>query len=285
MGLTLLDLSEARSAALKARKPLRVRARWDAARNNRTTSDWFTQIQSFNQEVGADQEAVVARSRELAQNDTTMAKYLASIVKNVFGPDGITLQSRVMLQRGGKPNDEVNKRIEAAWLEWGKKENCTLDQRMSWCQVQHFVAEEVATDGECFIGKVLRRGNIFGFCLQVISTDQIDRSYGRTRPEVLQSGNQVFMGIEMDRDFRVVAYHVFSKHPNEFGSGPRERQRIPANEIIHIYRKKKANQVRGIPWAANSMYALHQLKGYKEAEVTAARMAACVSVAITEDID
>lgn len=285
MGLTLLDLSEARSEALKARKPLRPKARFDAARRDRTTGDWIAPILSFNQELGLDQEAVVGRSRNLAQNDTAMAKFLSSVRKYVFGPDGITFHSKVMLQRGQKPAEEINKVIEAAWMEWCEKENCTLDQRMSWCQVQHFLANEVPTDGEAFIRKVVTRRNIFGFCIQVISTDQIDRAYGRNRPEILPGGNSVFMGIEMDGDQKVVAYHVFTRHPSEYGQGPKMRERIPADEIVHIYRKDKAAQVRGIPWAACSMFAMNMLAKYKEAELVASRMAASASIYITQETD
>ena len=41
-----------------------------------------------------------------------------AIGANVIGR-GIRMQSRVMMQRGGRLNETVNRQIESAWLSWG----------------------------------------------------------------------------------------------------------------------------------------------------------------------
>src|ERR1035437_600555 len=212
MKLEPLDLSEARTAMLKARGPLRPRASaTEAGKMDRLTFDWAFKILSTNQEIGLDQDRIVSRSRQLANDDTTMAKFLATVWKNVFGPDGIRLQSKVMLQRGNRPNVVVNGVIQGAWKEWSRKENCTLDKRMSWTQLQRAVCRTVAIDGECFIRKVKTHTNPFGFCLQIINTDRVDRTYGRNSPQILGNGNFLFMGVECDPNTgAVVAYHVFN---------------------------------------------------------------------------
>jgi lambda family phage portal protein len=287
MKLEPLDLSEARAAMLKAREPLRPRASaTEAGKMDRLTFDWAFRILSTNQEIGLDQDRIVSRSRQLANDDTTMAKFLATIWKNVFGPDGIRLQSKVMLQRGNRPNTVVNGIIEGAWKEWSRKENCTLDKRMSWTQLQRAVCRTVAIDGECFLRKVKTRTNPFGFCLQIINADRVDRTYGRNSPQILGNGNFLFMGVECDPNTgAVAAYHVFNRHPAEAGSGPRQRIRIPAEEIIHVYLPVRDNQWRGFPWALPAMWRMNMLKGYEEAEVVAARVHACQMGFITRNID
>jgi lambda family phage portal protein len=282
MRIEPLDLSEARAAFEK--KPVRPKAQFDAARRNRITAEWAMSVLSTNQEVGEAQEPLVVASRNLAKNDPTMAKFLSAIQKNVFGPDGIKLQSRVMMKRGGRmrpeeapkprPDKETSRIIEAAWKEWGRKENCSIDGRLSWIGIQRLVARVLPTDGEIFIRKIRTDSNPFGFALQIINSDLVDRTYGRTNPLVLPDGNVVFMGIEMNPYGRVVAYHVFTRHPSEAGSGPRQRERIPAEEIEHLFVPIMDNQVRGIPWAAPSITRMGMLKGYIEAEVIAARVAA-----------
>jgi lambda family phage portal protein len=293
MRIEPLDLSEARAAFEK--KPVRPRAQFDAAKRNRITAEWAMSVLSTNQEVGEAQEPLVVASRNLAKNDPTMAKFLSSIDKNVFGPDGIRLQSRVMMKRGGrmrpeedpkpKPNKEANRIIEAGWKEWGKKENCTVDGRLSWRGVQRLVARVTPTDGETFIRKIITDQNPFGFTLQILNTDLIDRTYGRDKPITLQNGNLVFMGIEMNQYGRAVAYHCFTRHPSEAGMGPRQRERIPAEEIEHPFLPIMDNQVRGIPWATPSMTRMGMLKGYIEAEVIAARVAASQMGFVEQEID
>lgn len=280
-----LDLSQARWDLLKNRPAPRPVARWDAAKRDRLTFDIKRSILSTNQEVALDQEQLVMVSRHLANNDPTMSKYLASIWKNVFGPDGIKLQSKVPLQRGPKMNTIANDIIEGAWKEWSKKENCSLDRRLSWVQMQYVVSRVTAVDGECFVRKIWRARNPFGFCLQIINSDQIDRHYGQTIPLILPNGNRVFMGVEVDPDLAVVAYHMFDRHPSEVGSGPRQRIRIPAEEILHIFRPIRDNQVRGIPWAAPSMLMMNQLKGYREAETIAARVGALSMGFVVKNLD
>jgi lambda family phage portal protein len=214
-----------------------------------------------------------------------MAKFLSAIWKNVFGPEGMRLQSRVMLKRGGRPNQEVNKIIEQAWKEWGKAANCSLDRKLSWVQFQRIVARTVAVDGECFIRKVRTERNQFGFSLQIINADRVDRAYGRNNPLILPDGNQVFMGIEMDPDGAVVAYHVFNRHPSEAGSGQKQRVRIPAEDMIHIFLPISDNQVRGIPWAAPAMLRMGILSDYMKAELIASQVGASQMGAITTAID
>jgi lambda family phage portal protein len=292
MKIESLDLSEARAAYKKVVRP---KMQFDAARRNRITAEWAFSVLSTNQEVGEGQEQLVVASRNLAKNDPTMSKFLSAINKNVFGPDGIRLQSRVMMKRGGrmrpeeapkpKPDKETNRIIEAAWKEWGRKENCSIDGRLSWIGIQRLVSRVTATDGEVFIRKIRTDSNPFGFALQIINTDLVDRTYGRSNPLTIPNGNVVFMGIEMNPYGRVVAYHVFTRHPSEAGSGPRQRERIPAEEIEHIFLPIMDNQVRGIPWAAPSMMRMHMLKGYIEAEVIAARVAASQMGVITKEID
>ena len=284
MKIESLDLSEARAAMLKSR---RVNAAvHEAAKMDRLTYDWAFKILSVNQEVGMDQDRLVARSRELANDDTTMTKFLAAVWKNVFGPDGIKMQSKVMLQRGKKPNQTANYIIDLAWKEWCKKENCSYDKRTSWVQMQRTVSRTVAIDGECFIRKIIDSTNPFGFCLEIVNADRVDRTIGRNVPVYLPNGNRLFMGIEMNPvSGAVVAYHIFDRHPSEFGQGPRQRVRVPADQIIHIFLPVRDNQYRGLPWATPAMFRLNMLKGYIEAEVVAARVAACQMGFITRNLD
>src|SRR6185312_11080590 len=57
-------------------------------------------------------------------------------------------------------------------------------------------------------------------------------------------------------------------------SNVQERIRVPASEIIHCFLPLRVGQTRGIPWMAPAMFEMNMLLGYKDAEVTNARLSA-----------
>src|SRR5512146_2141234 len=259
-----------------------ILASYDAARADRLTQDWSRTILSADQELQMAGPNLRARSRELARNDPNMAKYLRLVVKNLVGPYGFKLQSRVMLQRGGRPNKKVNSIIEGGFTDWGRKRTASVAEDLSFLTHQKLAARCCAMDGEFFLRFRLldRARNPYQFALQVIDPDQVDHTFWGK----LASGNDVRLGVEKDPDGRVVAYHVFNHHPSEYGSAPRQRVRIPASEMLHLFLPVYVGQSRGIPWAAASMYRMNLLKGYEDAAVVASRLAALFSFAIEKDL-
>jgi capsid protein len=57
----------------------------------------------------------------------------------------------------------------------------------------------------------------------------------------------------------------------DFNGKKRERQRIPADEIIHKFVRYRANQVRGVTWFAPVLLNLKNLDGYEFNELAASR--------------
>jgi lambda family phage portal protein len=85
--------------------------------------------------------------------------------------------------------------------------------------------------------------------------------------------NEIRMGIEVDEWGRPVAYHINKKHPSDMG-GSLLRERIPADQILHLYDPERISQTRGITWFHPCMFELRMLGGYVEAELVAARTGA-----------
>jgi lambda family phage portal protein len=264
-----IDLTEARYDLLARPRRNFGRRTFSGAATNRLTEDWATSILSRDQKLWTDLRKLRARCRELADNDSTASKFLSMVVNNVIGPKGVTLQAKVKLQRGDKLNKSLNDQIESAWAEWGERGNCTVDGKMSFLDVQRLVMRTVAMDGECLV-RMLKFPNDYGFALQFIDMDQLDHTYFIEQTRI---GTQIRQGVEMDLYRKPVAYWIWTQHPNEFSSGPRYRQRIPAEEIIHDFVPDSAAQTRGVPWMASVMWNMNMVRGYTEAEVVAARTA------------
>jgi lambda family phage portal protein len=241
------------------------------ASGSRLTLDWVAPILSADQECRGNLRLLRARGRELVRNNPIARHFLNMLSANVVGPAGIRYQSLVR-NANGEFDTQTNKTIETAWGEWCKKGNCTVDGKLSFRALQSLALRTEAMDGECFVRLIRGFDNQWGFALQTIDADQVDHLF--SRPGGNRSGEtEVRLGIEVNKWGRPVAYWVNPGHPSDFG-GSLLRDRIPADQIIHLLDPYRVNQTRGLTWFHAVMMALKMLNGYMEAEIVAARVGA-----------
>ena len=191
---------------------------------------------------------------------------------NVVGEAGISMQSRA--RNDDRSLDRVaNTILENEWKAWGKKGNCTVDGKLSFIDCQALVMEQLSTEGECLIQVIKNVDNPWGFALKFLDNDMLDEGLNERAP----NGNQIRMGVEENDHGKVVAYHLWVEHPHDDvvrNPTTNKRMRVPAEQILHIYRMQRPNQTRGIPPMVTAILDLKQLNGYVEAELVAARVAA-----------
>lgn len=240
------------------------------ASGTRLTLDWIATILSADQEIRGNLRLLRARGRELARNNPIAKNFLNLLVANVVGHKGIGYRPQVR-NNDGKLATPINEKISAAWAEWCKKENCTVDGKLSFREVQEVALKNVGTDGEVFIRKVRGfRDNKFRFALQIIDADQCDHLYSIPPAK---DGNEIRLGVEINKWGRPLAYWINPGHPSDLG-GSLMRERIPAEEIVHLYDVERVSQTRGVTWFHAVMLQLRMLEGYIEAELVAARTGA-----------
>jgi lambda family phage portal protein len=244
------------------------RRRFDAAAINRFTADWITEQSSIDNELKSDIDRLRARSRDLANNNDYVKKWLKMCVNNIVGPQGFVLQARVE-DTPGQQDKWANDAIEAAWYKWSRV--CETSGRMGFVDLTRAIVKALARDGEFILRKSVGKtaNNPYGLGLQLIDIDRLDTQHN-VAPNSAQ--NRISMGIELDAFDRPVAYHLFKSHPN--GNGNRIRERIPADQIIHRYLLERPEQTRGIPWAHAVIKSLHDLQEYNKSAMIAARKGA-----------
>ncbi|WP_316207587.1 phage portal protein [Bradyrhizobium sp. SZCCHNR3118] len=144
--------------------------------------------------------------------------------------------------------------------------------------LQRLVMDAVAESGECIIQRVTptsRRGLAVPLQVRILESDYLNSLVSGPTPD----GGFVFEGIEFDRLGRRVAYHMFTEHP---GGGVTwqlpNTVRVPAGEIIHVYRVDRPGQARGIPWCAPVIMTLWDLHDFEDAELVRQKIAACFAV-------
>jgi len=214
------------------------------------------------------------RSREQFCNNEYAKKFYALLKANVVGHVGIKLQSKA-LDLAGRLDTVGNAKVEKAWRKWCKKGNCDVTGKLSFVRLLHLALETVARDGEIFIRKVRNFDNGFRFALQLIDPDMCDMDYNT----ILPNGNVVRMGVEFNSWDAPVAYWFLKHNPYDVYStgsyhGGYGWERVPADEIIHLFCPEFVRQSRGFPWGHAAMARLRKIDRYEEAEISAAYGAA-----------
>lgn len=252
-------------------KGLQRRA-YQAANTGRLFADFTSSNRSADSELRTDLVLMRNRSRELARNDVYVKRYLSLMKTNVVGDKGMTLQVKARNDNGSM--DVVgNTIIENAWAQFSLRGNCTADGMRSWVDLQKYVIEATARDGEAFIQIVRNRRFPHGIAFHPVEADLIDEK----KNEITKNGNRIRMGVEVDAFNRPVAYWVKTNHPGDYDmSSIRSAvtKRVPVENMIHVFEPLRAGQTRGEPWMAPAIAQLKMLNAHREAELVASRMAA-----------
>jgi lambda family phage portal protein len=254
------------------KKPKVRRRNYAAARAGRLFGDFIGSDNSADSELRFQLETLRNRSRELVRDNEFARRYMNLLKTNVIGETGFHLQVKAR-NDDGSLDAAGNTIIENAFKRWGRLGTPTVDARMSWFDCQRYAIEALARDGECFIKIVSGNKYRDGIALQFLEADLVDEK----KNEKLDNGNQIRMGVEVDKAMKPIAYHVLTAHPNDryyVAAQNRKTVRIPAEEIIHLYMPNRTHQSRGEPFMVSAMSAMKMLHAYREAEVIAARVGA-----------
>jgi lambda family phage portal protein len=243
---------------------------YSGASTGRLFADFVTSSSSADAEIKDNIRILRDRARELARNDSYIARYLNLMVSNVIGKHGVRISSKSRNDNGSL-DLAANQLIEKSWKEWQEIGNCTTNGRLSFLDCQKIFIESLCRDGEVLIRKIKAPDSPFGFQLQFLEADHLDEN----KNETLKSGNKIKMGVEVDKYDKPVAYWLFKDHPyDRTYASMTEHIRVPADQIIHAYLPARAEQTRGVSLVATAMANVKMLNGYLEAEIVAARVGA-----------
>ena len=175
-----------------------------------------------------------------------------------------------------------------AWQRWTKSTDIDADGRCNLVGIEHTVMRTVVESGECLVRRRFRRpsdGLALPLQLQVLEPDYIDS--GKHMP--LANGGKIIRGIEFNAIGRRVAYWLFPEHPGSIITSTVTMRfglstRVPASEILHIYRPQRPEQVRGVSWFAPVLIRFNDFDEFADATLMKQKIAACLAV-ISSDVD
>lgn len=245
---------------------------YEAASTGRRTQAWYRINTDANTALGPALAYLRGAARDVVRNNPWAESAITTIVDNVVGW-GIE----------AKPVPKKNQ-FFAVWKEWAGTTACDADGRNDFAGLEALVMRTVVESGECLVRRRWRRltdGFVLPLQLQVLEPDFLDTS----KDAELLNGGRIVQGVEFDALGRRAAYWLFREHPG--GSrmlGIGASYRVPASEILHIYRNTRAGQVRAATWFAPVLLGLKDFDEFEDATLMKQKIAACLSV-VTTDVD
>ena len=258
------------------------------ADRNRLRSSWLPGGGSADEDIIPDLPELRERSRDLNRNDAHASGITNTMTTNVIGT-GIRPQSRVdseVLNISDGKADKFQKQAERAWKKWLPVADA--GNRMDFYEVQQLVDRQILENGEAIVipAMLKDKNRPYSLALQVIESDRL-----ATPPEK-RGDKSIRAGVKIGENGDPIAYYIQKNHPGDYRfsrSVDREYIEIPArNEfgrpnVIHLFPVQRSGQTRGVPFFAPVLTYFKDLADYAEAELVAARIAACFSIFITSE--
>ena len=208
---------------------------------------------------------------------------------NVVG-NGLRLKSTINRELLGMTQEAAEswqKRTEAEFALWAeRKDACDATGINDFYGMQQLAMLAWPMSGDCFC--LFRQYDTtpmhpYALRLHMIEADRVRTPTAAGGIAMLTTtgksanGNTIYDGVEVDSNGRVVAYHVANTYPFQNTLTPTIFTRVEAYgkktglpNILHIMDSERCEQYRGVPYLAQVMEPLLQMRRYTEAEIMAA---------------
>lgn len=269
-------------------RPLRS---YMAASNDRLVADLGAMLGdvSGNAEVRMGLRAMRRRSRQLANDNEWVKRFLQLLRDNVVGPRGFNLQSKIYKARkkDGSPelDKDANATIEAAYAQQSKLGTFSACGQFTRATFERAFITALARDGEAICEKLVGTPfGPFGLAWRFIDPDLLDDTLNLgtngSYPGLgrLNTGHDIRMGVERNAYGRPVAYWFLNVHPGDdiHNVSAVRHRRVEADRILHrfIAEELRPDTARGVPWIYTAIRRMSMLGGYEEAALVNARTGA-----------
>lgn len=237
----------------------------------------------------ATQSELRSKSRDLTRRNAWAHAALDAFVANAIGT-GIKPQCMVQ-------DDALRAEIQSLWRDW--TEEADAQGLTDFYGLQALACRAMLEGGEVLARLRFRRPEdrlSVPLQIQLLEPEHLPLNLNREVTEGRFAGNVIRAGIEFDALGRRVAFHLTKAHPEDAagvnqaapmsGHGaslvPNDTVRVPADEIIHLFRPLRPGQIRGEPWLSRALVKLNELDQYDDAELVRKKTAAMFAGFITK---
>jgi lambda family phage portal protein len=213
--------------------------------------------------------------RDLVRNNPTAAHAVDVLVNAIVGTG---IEPKLVTDDQGLRDawPEVQRRLDSTAIDG--------DGVLTLAAIQRAAVRAMIVDGDSLVVRVGDRPG--DFQVRVLESDYLDeRLNGLAR----NPANALHEGIEYGPDGRAVAYHLYDEHPGSpIWSPTRPRMtstRYEADQVIHLCRRDRPGQRRGVSWLAPVIDDLVALADNDEAQLMRQKIAACFAAFWRSDRD
>lgn len=269
-----------------------------ASRNKNSMRGWLASSKTPQEDIDRNIPVLRQRSRSLYMSAPLAVSAIKTNRTNIVG-EGLRLKSTMdaeFLKMTPEQAAEWQKSAEREFELWAKSKFCDATRVNNFYEIQQTACMSWLMNGDaCVLLEYERptRALPYGLRVHLIESDRVSTPHSAGSNVYLyatdpDTKNRIFNGVEVDRNNRVVAYHICSTHPNSSLYARKEWKRVKAfgdktgtPNVLMIYETERAEQYRGVPYLAPVIESLKQLTRYSEAEMMAAVINGFFTVFIT----
>lgn len=244
---------------------------------------WSVRANSPDADTLRDLPTLRAFSRDLGRNDQTAAGARATYVTNVIGA-GLRVEPAIDREFLGLSDTEADAWEEQAKRLWAlgtETKEIDLARQENFAGLCNLAFLSFLDNGDSFalLTDKERPGGSFSLKVQLFEADLV-RNPGDAADTEVTAG-----GIEADPETgEFVAVHIADRYLHDRRGRAAKWRRVPIynragrRNVLHIIRRQRIGQRRGVPFMAPIIGPLKQLSRYSEAEIMAAVIASCFAI-------
>lgn len=241
---------------------------YEGASSGYRTKAWRRSSTDANAAIGPGLARLRDVARDLVRNNPWAAGALNSIVNETIGWGLVA-----------KSNDA---RALAIWEKWALTTECDADRRHDIYGLQKLALRTIVESGEVLIRRRFRLpvdGLTIPIQLQILEPDYLDTAKDMIG---LPNGGRIVQGVEFSPIGERVAYWLFREHPGSSQGFYTSSYRVPAENILHIFRSERPGQVRAPSWFAPVLLKFKDFDEYDDATLMKQKIAACLAVMVSD---
>lgn len=271
-----------------------------ASRSKNSMKGWMASSKTPQEDIDKNIPILRQRSRSLYMGAPLATSAIKTNRTNVVG-EGLKLKSQIDREFLGMTPEQAmewQKTAEREFKLWAQSKFCDFTRVNNFYEIQQTACMSWLMNGDaCILLEYEKPSRAFpyGLRLHLIESDRVSTPHSTgsnvylyaTNPD---NGNRIFNGVEVDKNNRVVAYHICSAYPNSSLYAKKEWKRVKAfgdktgtPGVLMIYETERPEQYRGVPYLAPVIESLKQLTRYSEAEMMAAVINGIFTVFITSE--